>query len=81
MYIVCMARKVTTTIRLDQEDAKALARARKDGVSASELIRRGLRVVGAQYYRGAKRPPKTGLFVSTNPKLGSDETVFDDLEP
>jgi hypothetical protein len=34
-----MARKLTTTVRLDPIDAEALERARKDGLSASELIR------------------------------------------
>jgi hypothetical protein len=74
-----MARKFTTTIRLDGEDAYALKRARKDGLSASALIREGLRVVAARYYRG-RRPPKLGLFVSGNPKLGDESELFADLE-
>lgn len=74
-----MARKVTTTVRLDGEDAEALARARADGISASELIRRGLRVVAAKYYRH-RRPPTTGLFVSTSTKLGEEAQLFRDLE-
>jgi hypothetical protein len=74
-----MARKLTTTVRLDREDAEALARARADGVSASELIRRGLRVVAARYYRG-RRPPSTGLFVSTANKLGDESELFKDVE-
>ena len=49
-----MARRKITTIRLDPEDERALARAKVDGVAAAELIRRGLRVVGSQYYREGK---------------------------
>ena len=74
-----MARKFTTTVRLDREDAEALARARKDGFPASDLIRRGLRVVAARYYR-RRRPPSTGLFVSTDAKLGDEAEIFRDLE-
>ena len=74
-----MARKLTTTVRLDREDAEALARARKDGLTASDLIRRGLRVVAARYYR-RRRPPSTGLFVSTDAKLGEESEIFRDLE-
>jgi len=74
-----MARKLSTTVRLDPEDAAALARARADGHSASELIRRGLRVVAARYYRG-RRPPSTGLFVSAAPKLGDESELFGDIE-
>ncbi len=74
-----MARKLTTTVRLDREDAAALARARKDGLAASDLIRKGLRVVAARYYRN-RRPPSTGLFVSTDAKLGQESEIFRDLE-
>lgn len=74
-----MARKVTTTVRLDGADADALARARADGHSAADLIRRGLRVVAAKYYRG-RRPPSTGLFVSTDAKLGDEQALFGDLD-
>jgi hypothetical protein len=35
--IACMASKRLTTIRIDPEDLRALSRARKDGVSSSEL--------------------------------------------
>jgi len=76
-YIICMARKVSTTIRLDREDVAALARARKAGLSASDLVRRGLRVVAARYYRG-RRPPSTGLFISTDTKLGDESELFAD---
>ncbi len=74
-----MARKQTTTVRLDPEDAEALARARRDGLAASDLIRKGLRVVAARYYRH-RRPPSTGLFVSTDAKLGEESEIFRDLE-
>jgi hypothetical protein len=72
-------RKTTTTVRLDPEDADALARARADGISSAELIRRGLRVVAAKYYRG-RRPPTTGLFVSIDTKLGDESELFRRLE-
>jgi hypothetical protein len=74
-----MSRRYTTTVRLDEEDTAALARAKKDGLEASELIRHGLRVVAARYYRG-KRPPSTGLFVSTSLKLGDESELFADLD-
>ncbi len=74
-----MAPKKITTVRLDSEDLQALSRARKAGVSSSQLIRRGLRLVAARYYRG-KRPPTTGLFVSTDAKLGEDDEAFKDLK-
>jgi hypothetical protein len=74
-----MARKISTTVRLDPEDAAALARARRDGLAASELIRRGLRVVAARYYRN-RRPPSTGLFVTTDAKLGDEDRLFRDLD-
>jgi hypothetical protein len=74
-----MARKLTTTVRLDAEDAEALARARADGLSASRLIRQGLRVVAAKYYR-RRRPPSTGLFVSTETKLGDESELFKGLD-
>ena len=43
------------------------------------LIRRGLRLVAARYY-AKKRPPSTGLFVSTDVKLGNESELFGDLE-
>jgi hypothetical protein len=70
-----MSEKIATTVRLDPEDVAALARARDDGISGSELIRRGLRVVGARYYKH-RRPPSTGLFVSTDPKLGDEAELL-----
>lgn len=75
-----MAAKTTTTIRLDREDAEALARARKDGQSAADLIRQGLRIVAARYYRGKRRPPTTGLFVSGSLKLGEESELFAEIE-
>ena len=83
MYVTCMARKprrFTTTVRLDGEDAAALRRARKDGQSASTLIRRGLRIAAARYYRG-KRPPSVGYLASEDAKLGDESELFRDLEP
>jgi hypothetical protein len=74
-----MASKRVTTIRLGPEDVRALARARKEGVSAAELIRRGLRVVAAKYY-GRRRPPTTGLFASVDSKLGDEAALFRDIE-
>lgn len=79
LYIYRMAQKFTTTVRLDREDAEALARARADGLLASDLIRKGLRVVAARYYR-RRRPPSTGLFVSVDAKLGDEAELFQDLE-
>ncbi|HYS10828.1 MAG TPA: CopG family transcriptional regulator [Myxococcales bacterium] len=75
-----MAPKRLTTVRLDPEDLRALARARKDGVSSSELIRHGLRVVAARYYRKRRRPPTTRLFTSVDTKLGDETELFRDLE-
>jgi len=74
-----MARKISTTIRLDPEDARALKLARKDGFSTSELMRKGLRVVAARYYQN-RRPPSTGLFVSIDSKLGDESLLFDRLD-
>ena len=75
-----MVPKRSTTVRLDAEDVEALARARADGLSASDLIRQGLRLVAAKYYRGRRRPPSTGLFVSTAIKLGEETELFKALE-
>ncbi|MGH7966267.1 MAG: hypothetical protein ACRERD_31325 [Candidatus Binatia bacterium] len=75
-----MAHKLSTTVRLDAEDIEALARARADGLSTSDLMRKGLRVVAAKYYRGRRRPPSTGLFVSTSAKLGDETELFKDLD-
>jgi hypothetical protein len=75
-----MARKLSTTVRLDVEDVEALARARADGMSTSDLLRKGLRIVAAKYYQRRRRPPSTGLFVSTSAKLGEESELFKDLE-
>jgi hypothetical protein len=72
-----MARRLTTTVRLDPEDAEALARAREDGLSPSDLIRKGLRQIASPYYRD-RRAPSTGLFVSTDPNLGDEAELFKD---
>ena len=44
---------------------------------ASDLIRKGLRVVSSRYYSG-RRPPSTLLFESTNSKLGDESELFRD---
>lgn len=79
LYGECMARLISTTVRLHKEDVEALKRARAAGHSASELVRKGLRVVASRYYKG-KRPPSTGLFVTTDMKLGDESELFRDLE-
>jgi len=78
-YGECMARFVSTTVRLGEEDVRALKRARAAGLSASDLIRKGLRVVAARYYPG-RRSPSTLLFESTNSKLGDESQLFRDIE-
>jgi hypothetical protein len=72
-------RTVSIAIALEAEDVQALKRARADGHSASELIRKGLRVVASRYYKG-RRPPATRLFESTDHKLGDESELFRDLE-
>lgn len=79
VYSDCMARMLTTTVRLDPEDVQALAKAREDGLSASDLIRKGLRVVASRYYI-KRRPHSTGLFVSTDLKLGEESELFKHLK-
>ena len=74
-----MARLISTTVRLDEEDVRALKRARAAGHAASDLIRKGLRVVAARYYTG-RRPPSTRFFESTDTKLGDESMLFRDLE-
>jgi hypothetical protein len=78
-YVNRMSRGITTTVRLDAEDAAALRKARADGLEASELIRTGLRIVAARYYT-KKRKPHTGLFRSVDAKLGDESELFRDLE-
>jgi Arc/MetJ-type ribon-helix-helix transcriptional regulator len=75
-----MAHLISTTVRLGEEDVRALKRARRDGHSASDLIRKGLRVAASRYYSG-KRSPSTMLFESTSAKLGDESELFKDLEP
>lgn len=70
---------ISTTVRLDEEDVRALKRARAAGLSASELVRKGLRVVASRYYTG-RRPPTTKLFQSTDAKLGDESELFRDLD-
>lgn len=76
-----MDRRVRRTIRLDPEDARALERAEADCLSASDLVRQGLRIVAARYYGGRRRrPPKVGLFVSTDPHLGEESQLYRDFK-
>ena len=56
-----------------------MKRARAAGIPASDLIRKGLRVVASRYYSG-RRPPSTLLFESTNSKLGDESELFRDIE-
>lgn len=79
LYGECMARLISTTVRLHEEDVRALKRARAAGHSASELVRKGLRVVASRYYK-RRRPPSTLLFESTDTKLGDEAELFKDLE-
>lgn len=79
LYGERMARLVSTTVRLEEEDVRALKRARAAGIPASELIRKGLRVVASRYYSG-RRPPSTHLFESTNSKLGDESELFRDIK-
>jgi hypothetical protein len=74
-----MARRISTTIRLDEEDVRALKRARAAGHSASDLVRKGLRVVAARYYTKRRRP-STRLFESMDTKLGDESELFRDLD-
>ena len=78
-YVNRMSRGITTTVRLDAEDAEALRKARADGFETSELIRTGLRIVAARYYP-KKRKPHLGLFRSVDAKLGDESELFRDLE-
>jgi len=73
-----MARLIATTVRLAEEDLRALKRARAAGQSASELIRKGLRIVASRYYTGP-RPPSTRLFESTDTKLGEESELFREM--
>jgi hypothetical protein len=79
VYGECMARLISTTVRLEDEDIRALKKARAAGHSTSELLRKGLRVVASRYYTG-RRPPTTGLFESTDNKLGDESLLFKDIE-
>jgi hypothetical protein len=54
LYGEGMARFVSTTVRLDEEDVRALKRARAAGISSSDLIRKGLRVVAAALHAAVR---------------------------
>ncbi len=56
-----------------------MKRARAARLSASDLIRKGLRIVASRYYSG-RRPPSTGLFESTDSKLGDESQLFRDID-
>jgi hypothetical protein len=56
-----------------------LKRARADGLSASDLLRKGLRVRASRYYSG-RRPPDTLLFESINTKLDGESELFRNLD-
>lgn len=79
LYSERMARLISTTVRLEEADVRALKKARAAGHSASELIRKGLRVVASRYYTG-RRAPSTRLLESTDTKLGDESELFRDLE-
>lgn len=78
-HIGSIAHLISTTVRLEEEHIRALKRARAHGLSASDLIRKGLRVIASRYYSG-RRPPSTLLFESTDSKLGDESELFRDLE-
>ena len=68
---------VSIRFRLDAADARALKRAEAAGIDPSDLVRRGLRIVAAQYYgTRQRRPPKVRLFVCTNAQLGEESQLF-----
>lgn len=75
-----MSKKFVTTVRLDEEDMRALERARADGHASSDLFRQGLRLVAGRYYRGRRRPPSAGYVMSEDPKLGDESELFGELE-
>jgi len=68
-YANCMVTGITTTIRLDADDADALLKARADGFETSDLIRLGLRMAAARYYPKGRKPD-LGLFGSVDSKPG-----------
>jgi len=67
VYGECVARLISTTVRLDEDDVRALKRARAAGHSASEPIRKGLRVAASRYYSRRVRL----LRVSLSPRTRS----------
>lgn len=52
---------------------------RADGLSASALLCKSLRVVASRHY-SERLPPSTLLFESTNAKLGDESNLFRVLE-
>ena len=55
VYKQSMARRASATVSLGPQDVRALARARALGLSASDLLRQGLRVAAAPYYQTGRR--------------------------
>jgi hypothetical protein len=56
LYGECMARMISTTVRLNADDVRALKRARAAGHSDSEVVRKGLGVVASRTTLVADRP-------------------------
>ena len=56
------------------------AKKRALGLSASDLLRQGLRVAAAPYYQAGRRAAAPRLFVSTDPQLGAESHLFQYLE-
>ena len=80
VYKKSMARRASAIVALGPDDVRALARARALGIPPSDLIRQGLRLAAAPYYKAGRRAPATRLFVSTDAHLGGESHLFEDLE-
>jgi hypothetical protein len=73
MSFVVMARLgITSNRQFESSGSEEGSRRRTSDVG---VIRRGLRVVASRYYAG-RRPPITGLFESTDNKLGDQSLLF-----
>jgi hypothetical protein len=70
-YATSMASGITTTVRLDADDADALLKAQADGFEASDLIRLGLRIAAERYYPKGRKP-HLGLFGSVDAKSADE---------
>jgi len=60
LYGECMARMISTTVRLNEDDVRALKRARAAGHSVSELVRKGPARRGLAILHG----PPTTIYVA-----------------